>query len=55
MANPASEFPSAPPKFVDNGSGAKLLQPNNQVDYQAAPTAAQVRDALITAGIMKPA
>lgn len=29
--NPVDVFPSAPPKFFDNGSGAKLLQPANQV------------------------
>jgi hypothetical protein len=37
--NPASNFPTtAPPKFFDNGSGAKLLQPNNQAPLIAAPT-----------------
>lgn len=29
--NPASAFPSAPPRFFDNGAGAKLLQPDNQI------------------------
>lgn len=29
--NPASAFPSAPPRFFDNGTGAKLLLPDNQV------------------------
>lgn len=63
MANPASAFPSAPPIFVDRGSGAKLLQPDNQVAYSATPTdtASLItasnahRAALIAAGIMKPA
>lgn len=61
MANPAAQFPSAPPKFFDNGSGAKLLQPDNQVAF-LAPGAAfsqadmvALRDALVVAGIMKPA
>jgi hypothetical protein len=44
----------SPPRYHDNGSGGKLLRPENQVGYQAAPTAAQTRDALISAGIMKP-
>lgn len=45
----------SPPRYHDDGSGGKLLRPENQVAYQAAPTAAQTRDALISAGIMKPA
>lgn len=59
--NPSSEFPDAPPKFCDNGSGQKLLQPDNQVPFvanQAAYDAASfnaLRDALVVAGIMKPA
>jgi hypothetical protein len=44
---------NSPPRYHDNGSGGKLLRPENQVTYQAAPTAAQTRDALISAGIMK--
>jgi hypothetical protein len=46
---------NSPPRYHDNGSGGKLLRPENQVVYAAAPTAAQTRDALISAGIMKPA
>lgn len=61
MANPASNFPTPPPKFFDNGSGAKLLQPSNQVAFVANPTdlataltaSISMRDALIAAGIMK--
>jgi hypothetical protein len=45
----------SPPRYMDDGSGAKLLRPENQVAYQAAPSAAQTRDALISAGVMKPA
>jgi len=61
MPNPASIFPSAPPRFFDRGSGAKLLQPENQVAFLVSatdlPTAITsidtIRTALITAGIMK--
>lgn len=61
MANPASDFPNAPPRFLDNGSGAKVLQPSNQTPYVANPTdlataltaSIAMRDALIAAGIMK--
>lgn len=59
MPNPASVFPSAPPRFFDRGSGAKLLQPDNQVAFQAIGAAyaqaevTALRDALVTAGIMK--
>lgn len=56
--NPTDKFPDAAPKFMDNGSGAKLLQPDNQVPYAAdgdADLAVKCRDALITAGIMRPA
>lgn len=64
MANPASAFPSAPPRFFDRGNGAKLLQPQNQVAYQgnlandangaAIATAVNgLRNALVVAGIMK--
>lgn len=45
----------SPPRYHDNGSGGKLLRPENQVAYDAAPTAAVTRDALISAGIMKAA
>lgn len=62
MSNPASTFPSAPPRFFDRGSGAKLLQPANQVAFVADPTdlptaltaAIALRNALVTAGIMLP-
>ncbi len=60
MANPASAFPSAPPRFFDQGNGAKLLQPQNQVPFvadQAAYDATSfnaLRNALVTAGIMLP-
>lgn len=30
-SNPVDVYPSAPPRFFDNGSGAKLLLPANQV------------------------
>lgn len=59
MPNPASQFPSAPPSFFDKGNGAKLLQPDNQVAYQAIGAAyvqaevTALRNALVTAGIMK--
>ena len=43
----------SPPRYLDNGSGGKLLRPENQVAYIAAPTAAQTRDTLISAGVMK--
>ena len=46
---------NSPPRYHDNGSGGKLLRPENQVAYAAAPDAAATRDALITAGIMQPA
>jgi len=59
--NEVNQFPNAPPKYFDNGSGAKLLQPSNQVPF-LAPGAAfsqtdmqKLRDALIVAGIMLPA
>lgn len=60
--NPASQFPSAPPRFLDRGNGAKVLQPDNQVSYVATPTdlptaltsIISLRAALITAGIMLP-
>lgn len=58
MANPAGQFPSAPPKYADNGSGMKLLQPDNQVAFVAnddPDISTKLRDALVTAGIMKPA
>lgn len=61
MANPASQFPSAPPRFLDRGNGAKVLQPANQVAFvadQAAYDATSfnaLRNALVTAGIMLPA
>jgi hypothetical protein len=43
----------SPPRYFDRGNGAKLLRPENQVAYIAAPTAAQTRDTLIAAGVMK--
>lgn len=43
----------SPPRYFDRGNGGKLLRPENQVAFLAAPTAAQTRDTLITAGIMK--
>lgn len=33
--NPASAFPTAPPRFFDRGNGAKLLQPANQAPLVA--------------------
>lgn len=63
MANPASNFPNAPPRFFDRGNGAKLLQPQNQVALAAVPTdtaslitaVGAHQAALIAAGIMKSA
>lgn len=58
--NEVNQFPNAPPKYYDNGSGAKLLQPANQVPYLAPGNAfsqtdmQKLRDALIVAGIMQP-
>lgn len=49
----ASYAVDSPPRYLDNGSGGKLLRPENQVAYKAAPTAAETRDALVSAGIMK--
>jgi hypothetical protein len=44
----------SPPRYLDDGSGAKLLRPENQVAFIAAPTAAQTAATLVSAGIMKP-
>ena len=46
---------NSPPRYHDDDRGDKLLRPENQVAYSAAPDAAATRDALITAGIMQPA
>jgi hypothetical protein len=44
----------SPPRYFDRREAVgKLLRPENQVAYIAAPTAAQTRDTLISAGIMK--
>lgn len=43
----------SPPRYFDDGSGGKLLRPENQVAFNAAPTDAQTSAILISAGIMK--
>lgn len=43
----------SPPRYHDNGSGGKLLRPENQVAN--SEVAADIADALVTAGIMKAA
>lgn len=43
----------SPPRYFDDGSGGKLLRPENQVAFQATPSAAQTSAALVSAGIMK--
>lgn len=43
----------SPPRYHDNGSGGKLLRPENQAEN--SEVAADIADALVAAGIMKAA
>lgn len=59
MSNTATTFPVAPPRFFDDGLGARLLQTANQAPL-VAPSAAYVQAeavavvaALVAAGIMR--
>jgi hypothetical protein len=57
----------SPPRYLDNGSGGKLLRPENQVakvadvagggtvDAQSRTAIDSLRDALVSAGVMKSA